>query len=178
MAKQTGEVTALVARSVEPGRERQFEQWAQGILDEAAGFPGHLGHGLLRPAEPDQPWHVMYRFRDETTYDAWQASPERAAWFAKAEGHHEETARRELTGLEAWFNSAYAPPRWKMAISSALGIFPLTLLANLVIAPSLGGVPMLLRTVMITGLLSVMMTYVVMPNIARLLRGWLYPSRG
>ncbi|CRK57568.1 putative membrane protein [Alloactinosynnema sp. L-07] len=175
---KSGEVTALVARSVEPGCERQFEQWVQGILEEAAKFPGHLGHGLLRPAEPGQPWHVMYRFRDESTYEAWQASGERAAWFAKADGHHEETARRELTGLEAWFESADAPPKWKMAISSGLGIFPLTLLVNLVIAPSLGGVPIVLRTVLITALFSVMMTYVIMPNVARVLRGWLHPSRG
>ncbi|WP_436497323.1 antibiotic biosynthesis monooxygenase [Actinokineospora sp. HUAS TT18] len=178
MSNGTGEVTALVARTVEPGYERGFEEWANGILDEASKFPGHLGHGVLRPAEPGQPWHVMYRFRDEATYDVWQASPQRAAWFAKAEGHHEETARRELTGLEAWFEAADAPPKWKMAISSALGIFPLTLLANIWIAPALGAVPTVARTALITGMFSLMMTYVIMPNVARLLRGWLHPSRG
>ncbi|MFD7496669.1 hypothetical protein ACFV8T_30575 [Streptomyces sp. NPDC059832] len=40
----TGEVTLLMARRVEPGYEAAFEVWAKGILDSAAAFRRHLGH--------------------------------------------------------------------------------------------------------------------------------------
>jgi antibiotic biosynthesis monooxygenase (ABM) superfamily enzyme len=39
----TGEVTLLIARRVEPGHEAAFEQWAKGLLESAATFPGRGG---------------------------------------------------------------------------------------------------------------------------------------
>jgi hypothetical protein len=44
-------VTVTVARKVAVGREADFEQWVQGIVEAAAKFPGFLGAGALRPPE-------------------------------------------------------------------------------------------------------------------------------
>ncbi|MFV5994207.1 hypothetical protein ACNPQM_17535 [Streptomyces sp. NPDC056231] len=52
----------LTARRVEPGYEAGFEPWAQGILDSAATFPGHLRYGLFRPSGGDAPWFLVHRF--------------------------------------------------------------------------------------------------------------------
>ncbi|WP_455353063.1 antibiotic biosynthesis monooxygenase [Streptomyces sp. SYSU K217416] len=173
-----GEVTLLFARQVEPGFEDAFEKWARGILDAAAAFPGHLGHGLFRPATDGAPWFLVHRFRDSAAYRRWQDSPERAEWFANCEGHrHTEIARRELTGMETWFakpgTTRPAPPRWKMAISSGLAIFPISLLGNAVLGPYLSVLPLVARTAVFTVLFSVLMTYVAMPGVSRLLRRWL-----
>ncbi|MER6995260.1 antibiotic biosynthesis monooxygenase [Streptomyces sp. NPDC000410] len=173
-----GEVTLLIARQVEEGYEEGFEEWAQGILRTAATFPGHLGYGLFRPAKRGAPWFLVHRFRDAEACRAWQESPERAEWFANCEGHrHTEIARRELTGMETWFakpgTTRPAPPRWKMAITSGLAIFPISLTGNAVLGPRLEGLPMVASTAVYTVVFSVLMTYVAMPAMSRLLRRWL-----
>ncbi|MFE9120738.1 antibiotic biosynthesis monooxygenase [Streptomyces sp. NPDC007172] len=174
-----GEVTLLIARQVEEGYEESFEEWARDILAAASGFPGHLGHGFFRPAAPGAPWFLVHRFRDSAALERWQGSTERAVFFANCTGHHHtEIARRELTGMETWFakpgETRPAPPRWKMAISSGLAIFPISLLGNAVLGPYVAGLPLVPRTAVFTVLFSVLMTYVAMPNMSRLLRRWLH----
>lgn len=127
-----GEVNLLIARKVEPGHEENFEAWAHGILETAAGFPDHLGYGLFRPASEGEPWFLVHRFRNQAAFQRWQDSAERAQWFSNCLGHHHtEIARRELHGMETWFakpgTARPAPPRWKMVISSGLAIFPISL---------------------------------------------------
>ncbi|MFE9255585.1 antibiotic biosynthesis monooxygenase [Streptomyces sp. NPDC006879] len=173
-----GEVTLLIARRVEPGFDASFETWAAGILEAASAFPGHLGYGFFRPVAEGAPWFLVHRFRDEESLRRWQESPERAAWFANCAGHHHsEIARRELTGMETWFakpgSSRPAPPRWKMAVSSGLAIFPISLLGNGLLGPLLADLPLVVRTAATAALFSVLMTYVAMPQVSRLLRRWL-----
>ncbi|MER7110304.1 antibiotic biosynthesis monooxygenase [Streptomyces sp. NPDC000229] len=174
----TGEVTLLIARQVEPGHEAAFERWARGILASAAQFPGHLGHGLFRPSADGAPWFLIHRFRDAEACRAWQESPERAAWFASCEGHrHTEVARRELTGMETWFaepgSATPAPPRWKMAISATLAIYPISLLGSYFLVPHLVGLHPVVSSAVIACVFNILMTYAAMPAVSRLLRGWL-----
>ncbi|GAA1597500.1 MULTISPECIES: antibiotic biosynthesis monooxygenase [Streptomyces] len=173
-----GEVSLLIARQVEPGYEEAFETWARAILETAAAFPGHLGYGLFRPSRDGAPWFLVHRFRDQEAFRRWQDSPERAAFFANCEGHrHTETARRELHGMETWFaepgTTRPAPPRWKMAVSSGLAIFPISLAGNALIGPYLVDLHLVLRTAAFAAVFSTLMTYVAMPAVSRLLRPWL-----
>ncbi|MFB7513191.1 antibiotic biosynthesis monooxygenase [Streptomyces sp. NPDC056144] len=176
----TGEVTLLIARRVEPGHEAAFEAWAHGILGSAAAFPGHLGYGFFRSSGGDAPWFLVHRFRDAAACQAWQESPERAAWFADCHGHHHiEIARRTLTGMETWFakpgSTRPAPPRWKMAISATLAIYPITLVAGYVLTPHLTALPLPLGTAVTAAVFNLLMTYIAMPTVSRLLRNWLTP---
>ncbi|GGT38200.1 antibiotic biosynthesis monooxygenase [Streptomyces chromofuscus] len=175
----SGEVGLLISRQVEPGHEADFEAWAHGVLDAAAAFPGHLGYGLFRPSRLGEPWYLVHRFQDSEAHARWDRSPERAAWFARADGHHREVDRRRLTGIEGWFTPpsrlpAPPPPRWKTTLTAVLGIFPISLLTGTVLAPFLTGLPLLLRTTLVAVLFSSLMTYAVMPTLTRILRRWLY----
>ncbi|MDJ0463869.1 antibiotic biosynthesis monooxygenase [Streptomyces sp. H27-C3] len=175
------DVALIAARVVEPGHEAAFQQWARGILAAAAAAPGNLGGGLFHPAEDGAAWIFVHRFRDHETLHGWIDSPQRAKFFAPHEGHrHTEVARRELTGLEGWFTHpgsvSAAPPRWKMAVSSALGIFPVSLLGSAFLTPHLTALPQVARTAVFAALFSVLMTYVAMPAVTRTLRRWLSPG--
>ncbi|MGW7417355.1 antibiotic biosynthesis monooxygenase [Streptomyces sp. NPDC054863] len=175
-----GDTALIAARTVDPGHEESFQEWARGVLAAAATLPGNLGGGLFHPADDDAPWIVVHRFRDGEALRDWLESPQRAACFAHFEGHrHHEVARRELTGLETWFTApggpAPVPPRWKMAASSALGIFPVSLLGSAYLMPHLTALPQVARTAVFAGLFSVLMTYVSMPVVTRVLRRWLTP---
>ncbi|MFD9354793.1 antibiotic biosynthesis monooxygenase [Streptomyces sp. NPDC060031] len=173
-----GEVSLLIARQVEPGYEDAFETWARGILETAATFPDHLGYGLFRPAAKGAPWFLVHRFRNQAAFQRWQDSAERAAFFANCQGHHHsEIARRELHGMETWFakpgTTRPAPPRWKMAISSGLAIFPISLAGNAVLGPYLVDLHFVVRTAAFAVVFSTLMTYVAMPAVSKLLRPWL-----
>ncbi|KJK59941.1 antibiotic biosynthesis monooxygenase [Saccharothrix sp. ST-888] len=176
------EVTLFVARRVEPGHEESFEGWARAILDRATAHPGNLGTGLLRPAGPGEPWHLLLHFQDDAAFESWQQSPDRAECFARMDGHHVEVARRELHGMEGWFATTPAgakrtpPPRWKMAVASTLAIAPLTVSASLLVTPHLTDLPVVPRTLLMAPVISVLMTYLALPAVTRTLRRWLFPT--
>ena len=178
----TGEpVTVTVARRVAPGREREFEDWYDGIIGAATRFPGFLGAGVLRPHSTGQDWHVVYRFADRAALERWEASPVRAAWLDRADDFVEETGVSRVSGLETWFampgRTAPAPARWKMALVTLLAIVPLVLLMNLTVTPLLSGWPLVGRTLVFSGTLTALMTWVVMPRMTRLFRRFLYGGR-
>ncbi|WP_326685225.1 antibiotic biosynthesis monooxygenase [Streptomyces microflavus] len=171
----------VAARTVEPGHEQAFQEWARGVLTAASSAPGNLGGGLFHPAEDGAPWIFVHRFRDHEALQNWTDSPQRAAHLTPYEGHrHTEVARHELAGLEGWFTgpgrAAVVPPRWKTAVASALGIFPVSLLGSVFLAPHLTAVPAVVRTALFAALFSVLMTYVAMPAVTRTLRRWLSPG--
>jgi antibiotic biosynthesis monooxygenase (ABM) superfamily enzyme len=165
LLSQTAEpVTVTVARRVHVGREHEFEQWYDGIIGAACRYPGFLGSGVLRP-------HTA-------GLERWENSPERAEWLRRADDMVEETGVARVSGLETWFSlpgrTAPAPPRWKMALVTLAAIVPLVLLMNLTVLPLLSGWPLVARTLVFSGTLTGLMTWVVMPRMTRLFRRFLY----
>jgi antibiotic biosynthesis monooxygenase (ABM) superfamily enzyme len=177
-------VTVTVARQVAPGREGEFEEWAQWLTAAASDYPGFLGAGLLRPGQVGQEWHVVYRFDSPQHLANWESSAERDALLDEADHLIENTAIHRVTGLETWFElpgrTAPAPPRWKMFLVSVAGIYSLQLLFNLTVGSALAGWPLALRGAALAGTVTALMTWLVMPRLARLLAPWLYslPRRG
>lgn len=176
-----GPVTVTVARRVAPGRTAEFEDWCDGIIGAAARYPGFLGAGMLRPHDAGGEWHVVYRFADAASLRRWEASEERATWLERADDLIEETGVHRVSGLETWFalpgRTAPAPPKWKMAIVTLLAIVPLVLAMNLTVLPVLTDWPMVARTLVFSGTLTGLMTWVVMPRMTRLFRRFLYGGR-
>jgi antibiotic biosynthesis monooxygenase (ABM) superfamily enzyme len=175
-------VTVTVARRVAPGREHEFEDWYDGIIGAACRYSGFLGAGILRPNDAGQDWHVVYRFADDDSLQAWEGSEERAEWLRRADELVEETTGvQRVSGLETWFampgRTAPAPPRWKMASVTLLAIVPLVLLMNLFVLPLIAGWALILRVLVFSGTLTGLMTWVVMPRMTRLFRGFLYRRR-
>ena len=174
-------VTVTVARRVAPGREREFEDWYDDIIGAASRFPGFLGAGVLRPTGVGQDWHVVYRFADQATLQRWETSAERADWLRRADDFVEETGVQRVSGLETWFampgRTAPAPARWKMALVTLAAIVPLVLLMNLTVLPVLRDWPMVARTLVFSGTLTSLMTWVVMPRMTRVFRRFLYGGR-
>jgi uncharacterized protein len=88
---------------------------------------------------------------------------------------------RRVSGLETWFElpgrTAPAPPRWKMFVVSAVVIFVLQLMLNLVVRRVAPGLWLPSRVAVIAVAVTALMTWVVQPRLARLLEGWLYGPR-
>jgi len=182
-AQASRPVTVLISRRVRHGRAPEFEQLMAGMQAAAANFAGHMGGFLIPPEQPERGcYRVLFAFDSEAHLQAWTQSAERQRWHRQiAEVTHGDAATRVLSGLETWFTlpagrSTSPPPRWKMAIVTWMGIFPLVLLISHTVAPWLGGhVHPLLLVMISTALITMAMTWLVMPTLVPLFSHWLYP---
>lgn len=184
IGEEQAPVTTVIARRVRRGKEREFEAWLRGIIEEARRFEGHEGATVLRPRTTHVPEYLLImRFCDESSLTAWLTSPERAAWIEKSRDLTESVSRHQQVGLETWFTLPgeevpIPPPPWKMALLSWLAIYPLVTLINLFLVPFLEHehLPLAFRTLVMTVILIPTMTWVVMPRMTRLFWRWLYPG--
>lgn len=174
-------VGVVVTRRVPESSAGAFEAALRELMQVASRQRGHLAGEVLRgPARlGGRDYHIVYRFADEASLRAWEVSPKRRALLARIEPLAEDAGRRELTGLEAWFDlppGLPPPPRQRMAFLTWLGIWPLVSLVLWWLAPRLATLPFLIRTALSTAIVVLAMTYVVMPWLARLAAPWLKPS--
>jgi antibiotic biosynthesis monooxygenase (ABM) superfamily enzyme len=176
-------VTTTVTRRVKPGHEAAYEEFLEGIIGAASRFPGHLGVEVFRPTGPGGEYRIVYRFDSAAHLQSWLDSDEHAAWLERAEPHAAGPIRRQfLTGLEGWFTlpaepGAPPPPPYKMALVTWSLIFPLITAIVYFLGPTLARIPLVPRLAITTGIAVPVMTWILMPRVTRLLRGWLYPTR-
>jgi antibiotic biosynthesis monooxygenase (ABM) superfamily enzyme len=71
-----------------------------------------------------------------------------------------------------------SPPRYKIALLTWAGVFTLLTAANVVFGPLLALLPLPARTLLLTGLVVGLMTYIVMPRLTRWCAGWLISPSG
>jgi antibiotic biosynthesis monooxygenase (ABM) superfamily enzyme len=123
--------------------------------------------------------HVIHRFRDKASLEAWENSEDLHKLREEA-NKYSTPYPQKATGLETWFTipdmkAIVPPPKWKMAIVSFIGAYCISSLASVLLRPFLGMQPLLFNLFM-TLTLVIGLTYFAMPLLSRLLRRWLYPS--
>jgi len=185
-------ITVSIRREVDPDRVAEATVWAQTGVTLANRYPGFLGSGWVRAGEQSTVWHMLYRFSNEQTLAEWEQSPERAWWLEMGKGFVRDERSRRRTGIEGWFDEPptgsipavadaasaplpIAPPRWKQAVAIWLGFFPVNLAFALLMSfvPPWDGVPLAVRVLVTTLVLTPIMTYWVLPWVTRMLRPWL-----
>lgn len=175
-------ITRIARRRARPGCEAEYEVLLREMLARMRTQPGFLGGDMIPPETAGAPHQLVVRFASEADLQAWDQSAARLDLLdrmqAVAEG---EPEFRKLSGLEAWFEPAVVPssmhpPRTRMALVTWLGIFPTVSLFLWLLTPILAPLPFLLRTALLTGLIVLTMTWVVMPRLTRLMRGFLNPA--
>ena len=82
----------------------------------------------------------------------------------------------ELSAAESGHRPA-APPRWKQATVIWLAFFPTNLLFTWLLMPVTRSWPLAVRVLAMTLLLTPIMTYLVLPQVTRLLQPWLSRRR-
>ena len=189
-------ITVSIRREVDPDRIPEATAWVQTGVNLANRHPGFLGSGWVREGADSRVWHMLYRFATDEDLEQWERSPERAGWLSMGEGFVLSERVERRTGIEGWFDEpttgtitipnpdtggtttvavVHTPPRWKQAVSIWLGFFPVNVAFNYAIAPVPGWdqLPIWLRALATTVVLTPIMTYWVLPWVTRMLRGWL-----
>lgn len=180
--EETHQVTAIISHFIRPGREPGYEEWLHGIAAAAHQFKGHLGVSVIRPCDQVHREYVaILRFDHYNNLKTWLESSVRQEWLERLQPLIEKPETiQTMTGLETWFTlpnkpMKAPPPRYKMAIVTWLAVFFTISILNRFLVPLLAGIPVLLRTLLVTGLTVVLLTYVIMPRLTQLFRKWLYP---
>lgn len=178
---QPGQVTRIARRRARPGQEKEYEARVRDMFQHMRTSTGFLGAELLPPEGPGGEYQVVVHFASEAQLAAWDDSPVRAQMHERLhEVADNEPAYRRLSGLEAWFAppvvpASMHPPRARMALVTWLGIFPTVSFFLWFVAPLLDGVPFLPKVALITAMVVVTMTWLVMPRLGKLLKGFLNP---
>ena len=181
--EETHQVTAIISHLIRSGREQGYEEWLHEIATAAHQFQGHLGVNVIRPRDPTHPEYVaILRFDHYNNLKTWLESSVRQERLERLQPLIEKPeAIQTLTGLETWFTlpnkpMKAPPPRYKMAIVTWLAVFFTISILNRWLVPLLAGIPVLLRTLLVTGLTVALLTYVIMPRLTQFFRKWLYPT--
>lgn len=181
-AQAAGAVTVLVTRRIKPGMEATFEKLMGDMIAAARTYPGHLGAQLVRPGDQGdiEPglYQVVFAFDSDAHLQAWTDSPARSLGLAAIEPLSEGPAHtRQVIGLAHWFMTGTQqtpPPRWKVAIVTWMGIFPTVLLLFILLGDLLATLPLVLRVGTLTGLVVLIMTWIVAPQLTRVMKPWLH----
>ena len=174
------QVTAVISHYIRPGRESGYEAWLEGISATARQFEGHQGVTILRPqAGANKEYVIILRFDKYHNLCHWMRSPEREQWIERAKPLTEKPENVQvLTGLEALVSlpntTSATPPKYKIAFVTWIGVFLCASILGHLLTPYLSGLPYLLRQAIITGLVVILLAYVVMPRLTHLFHGWLH----
>lgn len=177
-------VTVIVSRRVKKSDVQAFEKLCNQMTECASHFDGYVSTAILRPINVDDPeYRIIFKFVDKQTLAKWEASEQRAEILQEIESLLVEPGEREeISGLVTWFslpskNPLTPPPRYKMTLVSWLALYPAVTLIFLAFEPWLVHIPLPLRTLLVTVVVIVLMSYVLMPLMTRLFAFWLYPER-
>ena len=169
-----------ITRRVRLGCEAEFQQALREFLQTSFAHGGVQGASMLTPppGSGTREYGILRTFASEQERDAFYESPMFKAWEERARTLTEgEAVYRQLHGLEAWFRSPHLPPpRWKMAAATFLGVFPVAMVLNLTLGPVIGSWPFVVRNAVFNACVVALLTWVVMPLVARLLHRWLQDS--
>lgn len=169
-------IHVAITRQVKAGNERAFEESLREFFRESLGRKGVLGVHLLSPppGSNSREYGVLRTFADEHEKDEFYRSDLFDRWEKQvAQLTEGERTYRELHGLEAWFRTPKAPPKWKMALLTWLGVWPTSFAVAFFMGPNLSQLPAALSSGIIAAAIVVCLTWIVMPTLVRLFRFWL-----
>jgi antibiotic biosynthesis monooxygenase (ABM) superfamily enzyme len=174
-------VTVVVRRRTKPGCELPFEEAMRCFIGFALSAPGNRGIQVLRSDEGNpREYTIADRFADAPARRAFTGTGAYRDWMTRLREFTEDDPHLgEMEGLAGWFTlpdkpARRPPPKLKMALLAFLGIYPLILFLPSIISSLLPAWHPLLRDAVFTGLIVALLTWVVMPALTKLLRGWLW----
>lgn len=177
------QATAVIVHLVIPGRAKGYEEWVKGIASVAKTFPGHQGVNIFCPKSGGHEEYVsVLHFDTKEHLQNWLDSDIRQEWMQRVTPLIQKPENVQVqTGLENWFKlpsqqPQASPPRYRQALVTWVGVYSLVLLVHYTLGPFLLPLPVFLRQAVSTGLIVILLAYVVMPRLVRLFHRWLYPQ--
>lgn len=177
-----GLATSVITEMVRPDRVVEFEEWSRRANEYLATADGFVGINTIRADDEDDPRYVtLIHFEKQHQLDKWNESPNHQALLSELQPFLAESTLQRAEGLEIWFalpkaNRPRNPSYWRQVVLVTPVVFLLILLANAVIAPLDAQLPDLVNLFISVLLVSMALTWPVMPWFSKIFRRFLYPE--
>lgn len=155
----------------------------RGFVDYALRCPGYLSLSILSPVAGQRECTVIGNFVDERARRQFTATAEYSTWMSRlGELTDGDAGFTESSVLDEWVRAATVatttttPPKWKTAVATLIGVWPVVALLGLYLTPFLASWPYMLSSVVLAAATVTLLTWFVMPTVSRVLRPWLYPA--
>lgn len=162
---------------VHPGKEAEFDDALTRFVQQTTDYRGVTGVHLQRPLEGDgsREFGIVRSFSSPTHCREFYATDYYKEYEAATASLRDgDIDFRPVQGIEALFRpAAVAPPRWKMATVTWLGVFPASLLWSRLVGARLVMLHPVLVTAVVTMLVVATVVWCAMPTLTKLLRPWL-----
>lgn len=165
--------------SVKAGYEVSFVEATRDLVDAFSSHIGYLSREVIGLSDTHRDWLLIVRFECLADLDAWQSSTAYQTWLVHIESiadiYHQDVHAQESQEWIILPGRSAGLPKWKTALITVLGLYPLILW----VFPQLASISNELGLTMwlgklITVLLAVpLMTWVIVPLLMRLLGRWL-----
>ena len=177
-----GVVTEVITTYVKPGKDRDYQEWAEKVHQAEARFPGYRGGSLQPPSSEQQGyWTSLVRFASPEQLDVWLNSEERRELLSQHERLVQSWEHHRLpSSFSGWFPAdaiTNEPPKpWKQSMLVILMLFPVVMLEIRFLTPWLKGLSTSPAT-FIGNVISVfLLSWPLMPLIIRAMKWWLLPG--
>ncbi len=183
--QQVDPITLVISEVVEPNLIEDYETWTKEINHAAQQFDGFMGVEVIRPRDHQHPEYVVIvKFDNYEHCKTWLTSSVYQQGMQKAKKFISQRSQQyQPNGLELWFtlpksksSNSSQPAYYKQVIIGVITVYPLILLAKLLLSPFLQGLPELLALLISVTFVSALLTYPVMPYLTKVLSFWLYPA--
>lgn len=165
-------VTVTVARTIRPGYEAMFLQWADQAVVAAKQFPGCLGAAMFHPGMAGGEYQLVVRFSDGLHLREWERSEERLELMQRIDPIVLSTRVQRTMGVDEWFEAAaHAVPKrpwWKRLFIDVAWVYPVSLASALFIAPLFARLPVAARVLLGATIITVALQTFVGPLRGRL----------
>ncbi len=176
-------VTIIVKRRPKQDRIADFEEVMSGTTKDAMTFEGHLGANIIKPTKAGDYYRIVFKFDSMRHYLAWENSEVRERWLERyAEVTIGEQEIEVLSGLETWFTlpggeTLMPPPKHKMLIIVWISIFSLSLFMHFFLLPFISYLETITQIALTSFIVVLLMTYIVMPYMAKIFHRWLHCNK-
>jgi antibiotic biosynthesis monooxygenase (ABM) superfamily enzyme len=178
-----GVVTEVVTTYVKPGRDHEYQAWAEKIHQAEAQFPGYRGGYLQPPAsERQHHWTTLVRFATPEQLDVWLSSDVRRELLSQHDKLVQSWEHHRLpSSFSGWFPtdaaSNQSPKSWKQSMLVILMLFPTVMLEIRFLSPLLNGLSSSPAT-FIGNVISVfLLAWPFMPIAIAPMKWWLLPRK-
>jgi hypothetical protein len=165
-------VTVTVARSVVPGKQAEYNAWTKDAIETMGRFHGCLGAGVLHPGPDGGDHQFVFRFVDGIHLREWERSPQRAVLMERASAFVTSERITRTVGVENFFELPdRAEPkrsRWGRIVTDVAWVYPVAVASSLVVAPRIAELPLEVRVVISSLLITAVMRLGVGPLRAKL----------